>query len=137
VRVWLLVLGTVIAGVVVYLLIDALRKRRVRRLARSRPAHSIDVFAASLRPDVPENVARAVYQRLQAWQAWAVPGFPVNAADDLGEVYGIVGEDVDELCRDLLEDCRVAPPPPEVIAALPGVSSVSDLARFVVACSAR
>lgn len=75
-------------------------KKRFTHLAQERQGRSICQFARSFDfRNVDTKLIRVVYTGLQSWAA--VPNFPVAASDDLGEVYGIVDDDLDYFAEEI------------------------------------
>jgi hypothetical protein len=103
---------------------------RLRRIERSRVGESFSDFATSFSSGrVPERVLREVYVAVQ--QPRKLPTFPVHAADNLGEVFGIVDEDLNDLVLSLLKrlQCRVPGPSEEVLGR--SVETVGDLVEYI------
>ncbi len=103
---------------------------RMRRIAASRPGENFDTFRASFTPEeaLPE-VLQAAYAKFQEWCA-SVPDFPVRADDDIGSIYGMVDEDLDDALLEALKDCaRRLPPEDQLQATTERVESVPNADR--------
>src|SRR5262245_21724174 len=78
----------------------------LRRLATSRIGENYDTFCSSFGTnEIPEDVLRAVYKTFQEWCSGLVAEFPVRAADDIGGIYGMVDEDLDDAVMEVLAEC--------------------------------
>lgn len=90
--------------VLVAAVVSVVESVRFRRLARERAGLSICQFARSFDcRRVDTKIIRAAYEGLQEWAAGGVRDFPVMAADDIGKLYGMVGEDLDEFAQELAQ----------------------------------
>jgi hypothetical protein len=58
------------------------------------------------------------------------PPFPVRPSDVIADVYGMVGEDLDEAIVDLLRECGCREPT-TAAAALSPVDTVEDVVMFL------
>lgn len=75
---------------------------RFRRLARQRAGLSICQFARSFNyRHVDTNIIRAAYEEFQRWAGPGAKDFPVMASDDIGKLYGVDGEDLDDVAEEL------------------------------------
>jgi hypothetical protein len=80
---------------------------RFKRLAKQRAGLSICQFVRSFDyRRVDTKIIRAVYEGLQNWTSFGIKGFPVMAGDDIGKVYRIGDEDLDDLAKELAERTR-------------------------------
>ncbi|MFO0808917.1 MAG: hypothetical protein U0746_09865 [Gemmataceae bacterium] len=130
---WLLLLVGVVSVVAAVAVLGTWVLRiRTRRIAASRPRESLDTFRAEVVGlGIPDYVSGAVYRKFQECCSDVVPDFPVRAADGIAEVYGMVGEDLEEAAEELLAECgRVAPDR----GRGESVVTVGDLAQFVARC---
>ncbi len=77
---------------------------RFSRLAKERAEFSICQFARSFDyRRVDTKIIRAAYEGLQAWAGGGIKHFPVMATDDIGKLYGMVDEDLDDFAKELAE----------------------------------
>lgn len=106
--------------------VGAWRRRRLRRLSAERSGATVEAFVSAFPPDYSRENLLAVYQHFQA--AAEIPDFPVLPSDDLGDLYGIVDEDVVEEVKELFGKCGVPWPPAE--RYIP-VITVGDAAHFL------
>jgi hypothetical protein len=130
---WVLIpIGAASVIILVVALGTSLLRIRTRRIAASRRGESFETFRAELAGlGIPDDVAIAVYRKFQEWCSDSVPDFPVRAADGIAEVYGMVGEDLDEAAKELLAECgRVGPDR----GSDQTVVTIGDLAQFVARC---
>jgi hypothetical protein len=65
-----------------------------------------------------------------------VTGFPVRADDDIGRVYGMVDEDLEEAVLGVVAACGRWLPPGEELRRIGPVVTVGDFVRFVQSCPA-
>ena len=108
---------------------------RTRRLAASRPGENFDSFCASFESGkVPPEVLRAVNATFQEWCSDTVPAFPVRADDDIGRIYGMVDEDLDDAVMDTLAACGRQLPVEEQLRRMQPVHTVRDFACLIAAC---
>ena len=108
---------------------------RIRRIAAARPGESFETFRASFgEQDVAPEVLRTVYATFQKWWPHSVAAFPVRPDDDLGHVYGIAGEDLDDAVMDAVAACGRRLPPDEQLRGMRPICTVRDLACFVSGC---
>lgn len=106
------------------------RKREEEDRARQRQRGVADRLTfRSQFPDVPEAVLDAVFEELQSRQGKAQ--FTPDGEDDLSQVYGLNGSDVDDLLEDLIR--RVAPARMQEARRLEGarVRTVRDVVSFI------
>jgi len=105
---------------------------RVEALAAARVGENFETFAAAFSArDVPEHVLRTVYGKLQEWMQ-PIEGFAVRASDDIGDVYGIVGEDHDDLCLQLIVACGGREPSFQESRRFGDASRVIDVVELVL-----
>ena len=108
---------------------------RTRRIAASRAGESFDTFRAGFGADEPpQAVLRAVYAKLQRWCSDAVAAFPVRAEDDMGDIYGLADEDLDDMIREVLAEIGRQLPPEATLWRMPPIVMVREFALFVAAC---
>jgi hypothetical protein len=110
-------------------------RARTRRIAASRSGESFHTFRVSFdQDDAPPEVLRAVYAKLQEWCLDAVAAFPVGPDDDVGRVYGMVDEDLDDVVLEVLATCGRRLPAEERVRRMQPVVTVRDFVRFVARC---
>ncbi|MBN9522982.1 hypothetical protein J0H58_31465 [bacterium] len=98
-----------------------LGQHRTRRIAAGRVGETFDTFSAGFSPgDAPPEILRAVYAQLQDWCSGAVYAFPVRAGDDLGRVYGLVEDDLDEQVLEVMARCGRRLPSAERLQSVRG-----------------
>ncbi|MBS0208212.1 MAG: hypothetical protein JSS27_04585 [Planctomycetes bacterium] len=108
---------------------------RTRRTALSRSGENFDTFRAAFAPhEPPQEVLLAVYAELQRWCADAAATFPIRADDDIGRIYGMVDEDLDETIQKVIADCGRQFPPDEQLVQVRPVVTVRDLVGLVANC---
>jgi hypothetical protein len=108
---------------------------RTRRIAASRAGEHFGTFCSAFRAEeVPVEVLRAVHGRFQEWCSDAVDEFPIRAADDIGDIYGMVNEDLDEALVEVVAGCGRQLPPTGELHQMHRVITVRDFALFVSAC---
>lgn len=123
----------VVGGVAVFLAANLWMHYRQRRLAQVREGQGFNEFAAYFEGEgIPLYRLRDVFIYFQDWQT--VKDFPVSAEDDIGDVYGICDEDLDDAVEDLAKAWRVKLPDPAEARRLPPVRTVADLVRFLAGC---
>ncbi len=106
---------------------------RTRRIAASRPGENFDTFRSSFRPDeAPEDLLRIVYATFQ--QSSVVAAFPVRADDDIGDIYGMVDDDLDDTILEVVAGSGRVLPPVEQLRRMRPVVTVRDLVSFITAC---
>lgn len=94
------VIGLVVAIVIVASMRHGARRRRILRL-RSK---GIDAFALSLGRDVHDPLVIAVYDIL--CRDVGSDGERIRADDDLSVMYGVVGEDLDDIVEEVAQRCN-------------------------------
>lgn len=87
------------------------RHLQARVLRLERAGRDYSTFSEHFRGAAPEVVLGGVYGELQKWAGCS--DFPVEPGDDLGEVYGIVDEDVWDELKELAKKCKRRPPTEE------------------------
>jgi hypothetical protein len=113
-------------------------RRRTRRIAASRPGENLATFCASFgAEEVPQDVLKAVHAKFQEWCSDAVRKFPVRAADDIGSIYGMVDEDLDDALVDVVRSCGRRLPPLGELRHMRSVVTVRDFVLFVSGCPRR
>lgn len=104
--------------------------RRDRRLRVERagmdPDEFVDYFT---RQGIPRSVAEIVRAFFQDWKG--ILDFPVMPGDNIGDVYGIVDEDVDDTFYDLLELCGRRDKPDEAEIGGKPIITVEDLVTLI------
>jgi hypothetical protein len=132
----LLAFACVVIGFMVLIQVGTLYlHRRTRRIAASRAGETFDDFRAEFAGrEIPEDVLSAVYSKLQNWCSDSVDAFPVRASDLIGDIYGIAGEDLDDLVSELMAECgKTLPDQGKVDQMLP-INTVRDLVVFLAGC---
>jgi len=108
---------------------------RTRRIAASRPGENFDTFRASFASEeAPPEVLRSVYSKVQEWCSDAMAAFPVRAADDIGRVYRMVDEDLDDAVLEVLATCGRQLPSERELRCMRPVLTVRDFVSLVTAC---
>ncbi len=97
---WLLLVLAVIA---MYAAATISGRMYLRRLKRQREELSLEDFVASFPAGTDADVLRSTYDYLQSLTHGVM--LPVSASDDLGEVYGIVDEDVWDELKEMAKKC--------------------------------
>jgi hypothetical protein len=111
---------------------------RTRQIAASRPGENYEVFRSSFEVgEAPPDVLWAVYATFQEWCSETVAEFPVRAADHIGDIYGMVDEDLDDAVLEVLEECGRRLPPDEQLRQIRPIVTIRDFVLFVVECPAR
>jgi hypothetical protein len=127
-------LGLIAAAAVLVVAGTELIRARDRKVGQQRKAEGSDRnafiahFAAS---EVDPRIPAAVYDWFQHWQA---VDFPARPEDNIADVYGIVGDDVDDMILDLAGICGCGAPSMRQVAdlGLP-VSTTEDLVNLLQA----
>ncbi len=110
---------------------------RTRRIAASRPGENFDTFHSSFAADdIPTEILHAVYAEFQKWCSGVV-AFPVRAADDIGRIYGMVDEDLDDAVIEVVAKLGRQLPSAETLRKVQPVITVRDFVLFVAACPVR
>ena len=125
----------VIIGFAVFLVVAGIWSVfSTRRLAFSRSGENFDTFRASF-PDEPEDVLRAVYERVQVLYEFAIDNFPVRGTDQLELFVGTREPDGTEtVVLDVLKTCGRQLPAQTHGHLGWGIGSVSDFVDFVADC---
>jgi hypothetical protein len=106
-----------------------------RRLAASRSGENFATFRSSFEADeATPDVLWAVYAAFQRWCSDAVTEFPVRDTDDIGAIYGMVDDDLDDAVLEVLADCGRKLPFDEQLRRMRPIITVRDFALFVAAC---
>lgn len=128
--------GASVAIIVALMVIGTIwLRRRTRQIASSRLGETFDTFRASLAlAEAPPDVLRAVYLKFQEWCTDAVAAFPVRATDDIGNIYGMMDEDLDDALMEVLAECGRKLPSKEQLRQLHPVVTVRDFVCFVAGC---
>ena len=86
---------------------------------------SFEVFQDAFSDDTSEGMLYTVYNH---FSEMVKPPIPVLPRDDLGEMYGVVGDDIyDEMCE-IATKCGLIPPSKESTV---GVSTIADVVRLL------
>lgn len=105
---------------------------RFSRLARERAELSICHFARSFDyRRVDTKIIRAAYEGFQEWAGGGVKNFPVMASDDIGKLYGMANEDLDDFAEELTRKTGRAWAELEQNPLYGKVITVRDLVLFV------
>jgi hypothetical protein len=105
---------------------------RFRRLAKERVGLSICQFARSFDyRRVDTKIIRGAYEGLQAWAGGGVVNFPVMASDNIGQLYGMVDEDLDDFAQELAQQAGRRWTQLEQNPLYGKVTTVRDLVLFV------
>ena len=108
---------------------------RQRRLTASRRPMSRDEFieAVSSTED-GRNAATMLWNKLNEFRAW--DGFTPYPSDDLGRVYGMAEEELDEdTVLDILEKTNTPIPSPEFLEKFGPLKTPQDIIRLVELCN--
>lgn len=115
---------------------SAVLRFRSRLIARGRAGENYETFRSAFISDVvSEEVILAVYKKFQNWESDAVRGFPVRASDDIGKIYGMVDDDLDDAVLDVLKQLNRNIPSPAETRNMKPVVTVKDFALFVESCA--
>jgi len=125
-----------VLGFVVLIVVWTIALRvRTRRIAEARAGENYDTFRSSFGADeASQKVLGAVYSTFQKWCLDAVAEFPVRATDDIGVIYGMVNEDLEDAVLEVLTECARRLPPAEQLERMRPIVTVRDFVLFVVAC---
>ena len=105
---------------------------RFRGLAKKRAGLSICQFARSFDyRRVDTKIIRAAYEEFQNWAGPGVKDFPVMAADNISKLYGMEGEDLDDVARELAERTGRRWEELEMNPLYGQVTTVGDLVLFL------
>ena len=85
-----------------------------------------DFVEGFVKEGISETLVIDVYQYLQNWMSFK--DFPVRAQDNLGVIYGIVDEDLDDLIKEIAEANNLKVP--VSVDYWQPVITVKDLIRF-------
>ncbi|MBU0832079.1 MAG: hypothetical protein KKH33_06815 [Alphaproteobacteria bacterium] len=104
---------------------------RQKQLSKARPPLDEDEFAKQiLDAGGDPEAAFIVYRKLTEWTY--VKGFTPYPEDDLGKVYGIAEEELDEdMILDILNSLGVPPPSKERMVAFGAVKTPLQIAQLV------
>lgn len=131
--------GLIAVAIAIWIAVYAIwQNARVRKMAASRPGENFESFRASFGTDaVPEDILLAVHAKFQGWWSGHVDGFPVRADDRLRDIYGMVGEDLEDAISAVLAEChrRLPPDNPKLYPVI--LDTVRDFALFIEACPMR
>lgn len=100
-------------------------KVRYGRLRKARSSITYDDFRRGVGGLASEKVIRTTYDFLARW----IPkGVPILPSDELGDVFGITGEDIPEQIHELADTCEVPRPSEEDCYK---VGTVADVVRLL------
>ena len=109
----------------------AFDKRRLRRLAASRPDESVCTFARAFACRSTDTaIIRAVYEELQQYFRFAVPAFPFRASDRFEDDLQLDHEDLDDLAAVIAHRARRTLASTESNPLYGRVHTVRDLVGF-------
>ena len=122
-------------GLVGYVVRAGIRRNgRLKTLAQSRPDDRCETFSASLQnQEVPEDVLRIVYVKLQDGLASECPSFPLRLNDQL-ETFGVVVEDLYDLVEEIVEAIGGTMPTTAGSTRETRILTVGELVEFILAC---
>lgn len=105
---------------------------RSRRIAAERVGENYDTFKASFGVnETPQEVLLATYVWFQKWQFGA---FPVRALDNIGSIYGVVEDDLEDAVIEVLAQCGRKLSSEEQVKRMHPIITIRDFALFVAAC---
>lgn len=108
---------------------------RIQRIARSRSSETFNNFKSSFSENqIPEEILLAVYTRFQEWEADIVDDFPVRAEDNIGKIYGMVHEDLEDTLIKVLNGCNRQLPPHNQLYYTNQISTIKDFVLFIASC---
>lgn len=126
---WVYFMFAVMAWVWIYLI---WKRFRIRKLVESRPGENFESFRVSFETEkVPGDILEAVYAKMQFY---LVEELPIRANDDLGKVYGLDSDELEDVIGQLLAECHRQLPPNFLELTPVIVHTVRDLALIVEAC---
>lgn len=104
---------------------------RQKQLGKARPPLGEDEFAKQISDAGGDREAAfIVYRKLSEWTY--VKGFTPYPVDDLGKIYGIAEEELDEdMILDVLNSLGVPPPSKERVAAFGAVKTPLQITQLV------
>ncbi len=125
----------VLGFVALFVLLMVWDRIRIRRIAASRPGENFDTFHSSFAADdIPPEILEAVYAKFQKSCSGVVAAFPVRPADDIGRIYGMIDEDLDDAMIEVVAELDRQLPPTEILRKMQPVITVRDFVLFVAAC---
>jgi hypothetical protein len=125
------ILGFFSIIIVASILVNAVRNRKLRKLAEARYGESICSFARSYDlHKIDPYIVRAVYEELIAWTSYCSGYVPIRPIDNL-EFYGIDGEDLDDLAIDAAFRSHRSMENAEANPLFGKVKTVDDLIQFI------
>ncbi len=125
---WAYLLFAAIVWLIAYLVWNEIR---VRKLIEARQGETFESFRTSCAlEEVPEEILVAVYAKMQFYMFEA---FPVRAQDDLGKIYGLDADELEDVINQLLAECHRQLPPNFAELTPVIVNTVRDLALVVEA----
>ncbi len=131
--------GLIVLAIAIWIAVYTIRQNaRVRAMAALRTGENFESFRASFGTDaVPEEILLTVHAKFREWWSGHVDGFPVRAGDRLGDIYGMVGEDLEDAISAVLAEChrRLPPENPELYPVI--LDTVRNFALFIEACPMR
>lgn len=105
-----------------------------RRIAASRAAEDFGTFCSSFEAEgAPRDVLQAVHAKFQEWCSDAVTEFPVRAADNIVNIYGMVNEDLEDAIVEVVAWCGRQLPPACELRLMRPVVTVRDFVLLVSA----
>ncbi|WP_353928952.1 hypothetical protein WJM97_11490 [Okeanomitos corallinicola TIOX110] len=103
-----------------------------KKLKKERQGENFTTFMTYFsEKEVPENVCFQVYSYLQNSDI-KLHDFPIRPTDDLGKVYGICEEDLDEAVLEIARNCGCPILNINNNRELTSVKTVEDLVRFLI-----
>jgi hypothetical protein len=111
--------------------------RRLRALAASRRPWSYSEFQSHFHSvAITDAELRTIVRFIQEWLS-ETKHFPVESSDEIGAVYGIIDDDLDEMVIKVVRKCGRKLPGQAALDTMEPIRTVGDLVRFVASCPMR
>lgn len=109
---------------------------RNRRIAYSRRGEGYEDFRRHFAGQgIEEPITSSVYHYFEDWmQSALAKEFPVQPADMIDDIYGIVDEDVEDMLKDVLEKANRRLPNENEMKPPVDLQTVGDVVEFVAQC---
>ena len=126
------VLTVVLSGIVVYGSVSCFMRLNQRKIAKNREGKKFNDFMENFSgEEIPEIICFQVYSYLQNIDT-SFNDFPIYPTDELGSMYGICHEDLDETIFELIDLLGYQLPDRNILRRMRPVKTVKDLVQFLV-----
>ena len=115
----------------VYFAVNCLIQMNLTNIAKMREGKKFDDFLEYFsRESIPKTICYQVYSYLQNIDS-NFNNFPIYPTDNLGLVYGICDEDLDEMVLELIDLLGYQIPTRNILRQMKPVKTVEDLIKFL------